>query len=392
MSAKLVYQNVHRLLTECLPPSVDAASRERLSLLVTGLIHAQSAAPARIAAALHRLGLSQAQLPSIERRLRRIQNDPELTAALCFHPFARQHLRASQPAQLVLILDPTTQADRVVLLTASVWYRGRALPLAWAAWPANTPLCGARFWARVAALLAVVAALVPAGVPVTWLADRAFGTPQFTDLLQAYGWHYVVRVQDQTRYRDPQGREGRLAHLVRQPGQRAKLRGQVFKKSGWRQASGVVYWGRRHRGPLCLVSDLPAQWNLLALYRRRYPIEASFRDYKSAGWRWEQGQVRDLRHGACLLLAMALAAWIVLGVGSQVAHEILSRLPSGQRRTRAWEGKHSLFALGLHRLQTWFHQAPSQFAWALSDWAAPNWSAQLYAHHARAFIFAPVRP
>ncbi len=33
---------------------------------------------------------------------------------------------------------------------------------------------------------------------------------------------------------------------------------------------------------------------LIHLYRRRYPIEATFRDYKSFAWRWEQGQVREL--------------------------------------------------------------------------------------------------
>ena len=150
---------------------------------------ASQMAPARIAQALHTLGLSDAKAESIERRIRRIENDTSLRAATCVHPLAQQRLRFGQPSELVLVLDPTTQDERVVMLTATVWYRGRALPLAWAVWPANTPLVGQGFWDRVAALLAEVAPLLPVGVSVTWLADRAFGTPAFTDVVTAYGWH-----------------------------------------------------------------------------------------------------------------------------------------------------------------------------------------------------------
>ena len=150
----------------------------------------------------------------------------------------------------------------------------------------------------------------------------------------------------------------------------------------------MVYWGRADKSPLCVVSDLPPTWALLRLYRRRYVIEATFRDYKSQGWQWEAGQVLDLAHVERLLVGMALATWAALLVGTQVASEILAQAPSGQRRTVPWEGKRSLFHLGLARLQCamsgswtgWLH-------WQLSEWEAPNWQAQLYFHHARAFVF-----
>ena len=112
----------------------------------------------------------------------------------------------SRPERLLLIIDPTTQDERVVMLTVSVWYRGRALPLAWAIWPGQQPLTEADFWSRVAVLLQTVAELLPVGVAVVWLADRAFGSPAFIDLLTPYGWDYVVRVQGQTRFRDTQGK------------------------------------------------------------------------------------------------------------------------------------------------------------------------------------------
>jgi hypothetical protein len=388
MSAATVYREIYRLLNQHLDPLVDLNSRERLALLVTGILGGKSAAPARVAQALRSLGLSGASTESIERRVRRIENDPELSAALCVHPLARHHLAWGRPQELRLILDPVCNEDEVEMVSVAVWYRGRALPLAWAFWPANTPLQGECFWARVDALLAVVAPLLPQGVPVVWIADRAFGTPQFTDLLCAYEWYYLVRVQGQTVWRDRRGVEGQARHLVRLPGQHAKLHGQVFKKRGWRSANLLVYWGRGYDDLLCLVTNLPAKWYLVHLYRRRYAIEATFRDYKSSGWRWEQGQVRAPQHLERLLVGMALATWIALLIGTEVAGEYLSRPATGKRHTRPWSAKQSLFSLGLHRIEEALQgDHPFQPRWQLTDWEAPNWEEQILAHHLHAFIF-----
>jgi len=390
MSCSL-YKRIADELDRHVDPAVDEHTRERLVLLVLGILESKSSKPSQIAQAIHRLGLSKGSAESLERRVRRIENDPEVTATWCFHPFARAHLCYGRPRELVLIIDPTTQDDRVVMLTVSVWYRGRALPLVWAVWAANCPLAGPGFWQRVAALLAQVAALLPRHIPVIWLADRAFGTPQFTDLLTAYGWHYIVRVQGQTRCRDRLGRERTLRSLVQRRTDRAKLCGHAFKKRGWRAVGVVVYWGRRHPSPLCLVTDLGAKWYVLRLYRQRYGLEATFRDYKAHGWQFEANQVRDLAHLERLLVGMALATWLALMAGTQVAAELLQQPPS-PRYTRPWAAKRSLFTLGLDRLALWLQgHCRSRLRWRLDDWQAPNWSDQLYFHHARAFVFQPSR-
>lgn len=386
MSIQL-YTRIHETVSRFVDAQVDDSTRERVALLVTGIIGSESVRPARIAQAIHTLGLSGATVESIERRIRRIENDPEVTASLCFHRLAWHRLRWGKPRELRLAIDPTTQDERVVMLTVSVQYRGRALPVAWAVWPAHTPLTGARFWQRVAALLAVVADLVPVQTRLIWLADRAFGTPAFTDLVTARGWFYIVRVQGQTHCRDRGGREQTLRSLVRNRRDRRKLSGQVFKKRGWRPASVVVYWGKRHKSPLCLVTNLGAKWEVIYGYRQRYAIEAFFRDCKSAGWQWEANQVTDLAHTERLLVGLALATWLVVGVGTQVAAELLAR-PATPRRTRPDRAKYSLFSLGLERLRAWWaHLCHEPLGGPLSDWTAPIWSAQLTTHHVRAFVF-----
>ncbi|MBN2257763.1 MAG: transposase, partial [Anaerolineaceae bacterium] len=384
-----LYPRIGPQVQRFIDPAVKASTQERVVLLVLGIIGSKSVSPAKIAKAIKSLGLSDATQQSVERRVRRIENDPDITAALCFHRAARQRLRWGKPRELRLAIDPTSQDDRVVMLTVSVWYRGRALPLAWAVWPANQPLKGPRFWERVAALLAIVAELLPPNVAAVWLADRAFGTPQFTDLVTAYGWEYIVRVQGQTRCRDRMGQERTIRRLVQRKRERHKLRGQAFKKRGWRDVTVLVYWGKHHETPLCLVTSLGAHWEVLYLYRQRYTIEAFFRDCKSAGWQWEKNQVTDLAHTERLLVGLALATWLTVGVGTQVAAEALAR-PATPRHTRPDLAKYSLFTLGLDRLHEWWAEdCRTRLAWTLSEWDAPNWSGQLYAHHSRAFVFHP---
>lgn len=389
MSAPEVYQQIGQVVNQYLR-KVRKYTRTRLQLCLTGMLHGKTCSPAGVATAIHQLSLTNAKPESIERQIRRLENDPQVEASLCFHPLARAHLRLGKPQELLLIVDPTLQEDRLVMLAVSVWYRGRALPLAWAVWPGNTPLEGEGFWQRTERVLDEVAGLLPANVPVTVLADRAFGSPAFIDLVTARGWHFVVRVQGQTVCRDRQGRERSVQSLVAARGQRAKLRGQAFKKRGWREVSVVALWGRGQDQPLIVVSDLKPGWELIRLYRRRYPIEATFRHYKTYGWRWEQGQVRDQAHVERLLVCMALATWIVLLVGTWVAAGLLAKPPTGRRRTTPWEGKRSLFRLGLDQLQGWIASTEPlpRLLWRLRDWTAPNWCEQIRFHHARAFVFA----
>jgi hypothetical protein len=422
-------------------------------LLVGGMLKAGDAAPAKIAVGAETIGASRATAPSIERRVRRIENDPRLTPETCFHPLARAYLRLGNPRELTLVVDPTTQDERMVMVAIGVWNRGRTLPLAWSVWPGQIPLNPQNdseddseddsenpevrdFWRRVAELISEVKTLLPIGVQdVTILADRAFGCPAFIDLILPVNqtregksitnssssslprWHYIVRVQDQTRCRDRTGKEFSIRSLVRLPHQHVKLRGEVFKKRGWRTASVVVYWGRRYKDPLCLVSDLRPQWSLVALYRHRYGIEASFRDLKSHGWHWEQGRchlrqvawVRDLAHIRNLLVGIALATWLTICAGARAVEAFLERAVRSCRRTAGPESKLSLFAHGRLAFEHhWTGRTPLKLLCPIrtpdetdaDDWpdatsvssfhweVACSWQQQITNAYGKAYVFA----
>ena len=98
------------LRRQCPEPTVPAASVDRLALLVTGVIVAQSCVLAKVAAPLDALALTAALwAESIERRLRRTLADAHLTAATCYTPvpataidWRRAH---DHQGRIVLIVD-----------------------------------------------------------------------------------------------------------------------------------------------------------------------------------------------------------------------------------------------------------------------------------------------
>jgi hypothetical protein len=100
----------------------------------------------------------------------------------------RRVLQRLRPDQRVwLIVDESGHSDVVRTLVAALWYRGRALPLAWVLWPAQQPHPQA-YWDRLPDPAGAGGGHPAGGQSVTVLADRAFGCPAFTDLVAAHGW------------------------------------------------------------------------------------------------------------------------------------------------------------------------------------------------------------
>jgi len=97
MPEPILYEQVYDLLYQTLDKKINQYTLERLTLLVLGIIRSKSASPAGIARALDELGLTDATQESIERRIRRIENDPNISATLCFHPLAKEKLAYGRP-------------------------------------------------------------------------------------------------------------------------------------------------------------------------------------------------------------------------------------------------------------------------------------------------------
>ncbi len=324
-------------------PRLRKTARTRLTLLVVGILVAKSCVECQMADELLRVHLTQAtSWESIARRLRRILNDPRLEPSTCYEPALAAILDWAGVQQgmkrIILIIDESTQADRIHLLRISLAYRGGSLPLVWEVWEQQTPLAEGCYWQSMDRVLDRAAAIVPPGVEVLVLADRAYDIPPMLDRLTARGWHWVIRykMQTATRFLRQDGRECAMRDLLRRRlprrGWRCKLRGKLFKDAGWRTLSVVAIWGQGYDHALVVLTDLPPTWDALPIYRQRFWCEMGFRTDKRAGWQWESCQVRALPHQRVLLLAMAWATLITLCLGVEQAEAQVSRpVPPGPR-------------------------------------------------------------
>ncbi len=384
----------------------------RLAVLVSGVVAAQSTVLAEVASAVLALEVTAATLAaSVERGLRRTLSDQRLQAGSYQQALAGAvdwgALRQAG-APVVLALDDSSQDQRIHLLRLALTYWGGSIPVAWAVWEQNVPLPAGQYWQQVEAVLADAARLIPPDLSVVVTADRAFDIAPFVDRVAAHGWHWVVRARGRSdlRYRDYHGREHAVRTLLARhldgPGRRWRGRGQVFKTAGWRTASIVAVWAVGRTEPLVVLSDLPPRWELVGVYGRRFWIEPGFRTDKTRGWQWEDSGVVGVAHHQVLVVAMAWATLLTVGVGIAEATRQLRRLrlrPLPRGRTGWWgcaveRARHSVFTLGLRQLSGgWASVAPAACRWQLPDPAAPAWNDRWrQAQIARNLRFVPVRP
>lgn len=397
-----VWQRIERITRRV---RMRRTSVDRLALLVTGIIAAQSTVLAKVAAQIFALDLTRAaNAEHVARRLRRALSDGWLEPATCYTPVLEdiidwEEVRGGR-RQVVLIVDESSKADHVHLLRVSLAYQGGSVPLAWRVWEQNAALSADRYWQELDRVLAQTAAGLPVGLEVVVVADRAYDTPPFVDRITALGWHWVVRCKARgtLRFRDHQGRVWVLADVLRtrlRRGGRWKARGHIFKDAGWRPASVVGIWAASASEALVVLTDLPCRWDVLPTYQRRFWTEPGFRNDKGRGWQWEQSQVQGLPHHQRLLLAMAWAALVMLCLGVQQARD---RLAARTQRRRLQPSplqhpRESLFTLGLRTAQCWLlRKLHLVLRWHLPDLDALSWYHQWRHHHIHAFLFQPVRP
>jgi hypothetical protein len=292
---------------------------------------------------------------SARRRAERLLANDRLDPDSAWPQLARSVLAGWAGGPVVLILDETPDRDELRCMKVTLAYRRRALPIACACYALGGP--AGPMPELIRRLLRRAAACLPEGACVTLLADRGLAWPQVIDACGELGWHYVIRLQGQTRVRIAGGRECTAAELAPEPGACWRGAAEVFKKSGWRRAAVAAGWRRDQEGPWLVVSDRDDGPRLFGRYAKRAWTEELFRDEKSSGFHREESRVTDPAHAARLVLLMALATYLALSLGSRVIQAGLRRYLESTRRRAL-----SLFQIGLRWLMVCLTH----------DWALPK--------------------
>jgi hypothetical protein len=248
-----------------------------------------------------------ARRASVTQRLQRCLKNEHWAGASSYAPVMQHLLRTWTGSELCLVLDRTDLAADLSILLLGLAYHKRTLPLTW-----QVLRFGGTGAAEQLPLLQCVQPYLPADVPVCLLADNEFRSLEVQAWCRQHDWHWQVGVRCELNFRTANSDWRPLRSLGLAPGERRYIQAAYLgAKEAFGPVNLIADWAPKQSGPRYWALDQPANAQAWRHGRKRYWIEPTFRDWKSAGFDLEASQLRDPQRLERLLLAMALTSlWL----------------------------------------------------------------------------------
>jgi hypothetical protein len=307
-----LYRKMLTAMQEFLPDRRITRLRN-LALLASGLFLAESAHLGKVA----RKWPLAARLASLTNRLRRFLKNEQVRSHRFYRPLARKLIsRFEEPWQEVrLILDTTQIGVGHRVLTVSLAYRKRALPLGWSVHE------GRKGHTKTEAQIALLQRLEPliASEPdVRVTGDSEFGRVELFRWLAEQGWEWVLRTSGQSQIYH-EGQWIKLGDMVLAEGQ-TRLIGAVrfTQKHDDQKAHLIMHWADGEDDPWYLLASQPVSNATLKHYEKRMWTEELYADLKGHGVDLEAtGLVHGERINRLMLGACWMYVWLLV-LGSYV--------------------------------------------------------------------------
>jgi hypothetical protein len=308
-------QMYHRVLKQFRQwwPTERITRQRNMALLVAGLYLSRAVQMALVV----RTWPSRSKEPSLVNRLRRFLDNPRVDVRTWYRPVAEQLVQSLAGQRIRLVIDCTKVGFDFRLMTISLAYRKRTLPLVWSVHRGRN---GHTTDAQQLALMRAVRPLIPLHHEVWVLGDAGFQTVALVQWLCRQGWHFVLRQQGRITVRQPGQPWRKLNQFDLAPGQTCNLgwvRLTQKQDAGWFWL--LLHWEKGQDEPWYLLSDRAGQHTLLRLYKVRMWTEEMYGDLKGHGFDLEATHLDDedrisrLVLGVCLAFVwlMTLGSWVV---------------------------------------------------------------------------------
>jgi hypothetical protein len=304
------------------------------------------------------------KLPSLVRRLSGFVADSRVDAQTLFAPFVYAMQATLSAEQVYLVIDCTKVGPKCRVLVIALVYHGTVLPIIWHTLKGKKGHVKGDFQKE---LLEKVQTYFDGYRQVIVLGDAEFSNETVMGWLCATGWYFVFRFQSnyqvQTEF-NSSWHSAQSAYEARQPqaGQLYTWQNVTFTELHQRpNLTMTIQWNDNEPDPLCLISNLSLCAQPHRLYEMRYWIETLFSNCKSRGFALGRCQMVTPAHIDRLLLAVAIATCITLGLGTHLI--VINQTDQVDRADRrdlslfqlGWRWLYRLLALDrLHELQIVF--------------------------------------
>jgi hypothetical protein len=316
--------------------------KKTLALVVLGIILAESAVLQRMAESIQLAGISEAKMPSIERRFARFVANERIVVSAVWKQFLGQVLPYWHGKSVRLVLDCTPCGEKATIVYLGLLVHSRVLPLMWRVMPLQEQWEEAQ-WHLLGQMFDQVQPYLQS-CACTLIADRGLSGIPLVKLCRERGWHYLLRICKEHTVRRQMGKGfvtwtacGTIVHKAGQ-----QWFGRVLC---WQEETIDTYlsavWEADCREAWFLISDLPAGHRRVQEYALRMRVESTFEDTKSRGWDLEASLIADRERLNRLLLALFVAMWWVIHLAASCIHQgQRDRFDRHDRRDK------SLFRLG----------------------------------------------
>lgn len=307
-----LYHKVVAQLCQWLPGERITRLRN-MALLLVGL---QQARGIHLSQIVNQWPGVDGKVPSLVNRLRRFLSNRQVEVRRWYEPLAQLLVAQFAGAEIRLIMDCTKVGFHYRMLSISIAYKKRALPLVWSIHRGRK---GHVSYQQQLALLTYVHRLLGEEANVWVLGDAGFESVHLLHWLLARGWHFVLRQPGKNQVCWPGQRWVKLRDIPLQPGETRAI--------GWvtltaKHAAGpfwlVLHWAKGEAEPWFLLSDCTGERPLIRHYARRMWTEEMYGDMKGHGFDLEATHLDDAHRIARLVLAVAINFVWLLTLGAYI--------------------------------------------------------------------------
>jgi hypothetical protein len=307
------------------------------------------------------------QLTSAVRRFERFVADPAVDVAAFFEPFVLAMQASLGQETAYLILDCTQAGRQCRTLVAALAYHETVLPLAWQSIRGKKGHVTGEFQK---ALLNRIYPYLKRQARVVVLGDAEYSNEAVITWLRSVHWDFVLHIRTNCLVRTTDDPAWQPVQELVETSQLQHGQVQHWALVCFTQEHRLadltlsIYWGIGEDEPLCLVSNLPAGEAPHLIYERRFWIETLFGSYKSRAFGLARTHLTHPEHIDRLVLAIAIATCVTLGLGTQLVLDRKTYLVDRSERRDlslfqiGWRWLYRLLAL--NRLQ----ELRLRFSWA----------------------------
>jgi hypothetical protein len=320
------------------------ATIRRLSTLITGAFLAKHCQLDKVANKLP----WDYKPKSLVQKLERFLKDNKVEPLKVYAPFAKLLFSGWKESRIRLIIDRTFLGIKGHnTLFIALAYKKRALPLAWMILDHEGNSSLKEQWKLIKYLIN----LIPKTSEVVLIGDREFQNDALMDKIFQRGWHFRLRLKNNTWITLKDGTKIQLRDLPLKKGQRLFLEGIYLTEEEYGPVNLACSWDEQDEDddPWYIATDEEASNHTLKDYSSRMWIDETFRDLKEQGFHLDKSHLPFSDRLSRLILVIVLCYVWLMQLGARV-------VKVGWRRFIDCAKKRSLsyFQLGLR----WFGRLP----------------------------------